>query len=71
MSSDVRPIRLPAHDRNAAAVATNRRKPGPVRSRRVQFGSHKLQIVFRALERLPALPVETVSPEMEPTNEYS
>jgi hypothetical protein len=26
-----------------------------------------LRIVFRALERLPAQPVETVSPEMEPT----
>jgi hypothetical protein len=54
MSSDVRPIRLPA----AAAAATNRRKTGPIRSCRIQIGSHKLRIVFRALERLPAQPVE-------------
>jgi hypothetical protein len=71
MSSDVRPIGLPARNKPLARVsvmvATNRRKREAARSSRVQFGSHNLRIVFRALERLPAPPVEAVSPEMEPT----
>src|SRR5512144_723918 len=75
MSSDVRPIRPPAHKpahnspipRHWSVVATNGRKGARIRSSRVQLEGHNLRFVFRGMERLLAQPVERYPPEMEQT----
>src|SRR3982750_2951162 len=73
MSSEVRPIRAASHKEaaNQGIGATNRRKPDPppfmLRTVRESQPADRVQ----GMERLTAQPVEAVSPEMEPTNEYS